>query len=698
MSMPVRIEKISVKDLGPITTFSHDLKKVTLIFGHNEAGKTSLVEFVIRSLFQNPKNWPLRDLSGKGKVVVSGLSEDPVVFQPDSTRKIESIWASGEQAFPQDFSKLLVVRAAETSLTAEKVGIDTIILKQYLSGAALLDRIIDSIPKTNQKASIEDNKIIGDHRGDIKRIAELTEEHVRLSGLEQRIQEELSEGALLHLNAQLMDVEVQLSGLDKARRHRAYMLHDKLSKTEAERASYPLDALDAARDKLGQFAQLKSALATEKADLEHAAHQSCHYEWLKNAEAVYASRKTTPLPRRLTYFLASGCLLFAAAFFLYFYARQSIAAAVSLALSIGLIGISIYALVQRVTHQQALDDIAGIKSAYQEKFGHALHGLADLQTAIDRVAPFYFNKENLEISIKEKTRQAKNLEEEMRAIFHTFYSRPLDLEKADAVLRDTQALVRHLDDENMRLSKELADLQVQPAYYLETEVDTKWDKKIYDDCLQECDALKEEIRAMEDAFTGLKQSARDIAGTDMQDSWKEILWAISEKIAAVEADMHDLNAKCMAQILIYRAAETLQSSEEEKILEGLRSSALLRNIQHITKRYSGIDYHNGSVLLEDAFGTYSLGELSTGTIEQVFLSLRMSFASMLAEDERLFLILDDAFQYSDWDRRPRLVDLVIELAKQGWQIIYFTMDDHIRDLFTKKAGKAFQDDFSVIEI
>ncbi len=71
--MAIRIEKITVKNLGPIQGFSADLGLFNLIFSKNECGKTFLTEFIIRSLFKNIKRWQFRD-NGSGKVSVSGLN------------------------------------------------------------------------------------------------------------------------------------------------------------------------------------------------------------------------------------------------------------------------------------------------------------------------------------------------------------------------------------------------------------------------------------------------------------------------------------------------------------------------------------------------------------------------------------------------------------------------------------------------
>ena len=53
--MPIRIEKVNVKNLGPITELNMSFGDINLIFGHNERGKTHLVEFILNSLFKMEK-------------------------------------------------------------------------------------------------------------------------------------------------------------------------------------------------------------------------------------------------------------------------------------------------------------------------------------------------------------------------------------------------------------------------------------------------------------------------------------------------------------------------------------------------------------------------------------------------------------------------------------------------------------------
>jgi uncharacterized protein YhaN len=139
--------------------------------------------------------------------------------------------------------------------------------------------------------------------------------------------------------------------------------------------------------------------------------------------------------------------------------------------------------------------------------------------------------------------------------------------------------------------------------------------------------------------------------------------------------------------------------EDEKIRANLDSEIVRGPLKHLTKRYVGVEIEDGIFKVIDTFNQeFDLADLSTGTREQIFLALRMGFAKRIMQGDTAFLILDDAFQHSDWERRPRVVDISFELAKQGWQIIYFTMDDHIRDLFDQRAKKARKGTYARIDL
>ncbi|MBP7434732.1 MAG: hypothetical protein KA799_01110, partial [Bacteroidales bacterium] len=116
----------------------------------------------------------------------------------------------------------------------------------------------------------------------------------------------------------------------------------------------------------------------------------------------------------------------------------------------------------------------------------------------------------------------------------------------------------------------------------------------------------------------------------------------------------------------------------------------------ITGKYKNLTIDDdGKILISSDTAEYRLQDLSTGTKEQVLFALRVTLAEKILDD-KAFFILDDAFQHSDYDRRPNLIDQVFSLADRGWQIIYLTMDKHIQNLFRDRASNG--QDFNEIEL
>ena len=81
----------------------------------------------------------------------------------------------------------------------------------------------------------------------------------------------------------------------------------------------------------------------------------------------------------------------------------------------------------------------------------------------------------------------------------------------------------------------------------------------------------------------------------------------------------------------------------------------------------------------------TISQLSRGTRDQVALALRLALIQYRAEDgERCPLILDDVFITSDDERAEAVADLLMEVAKDGQQILFFTCQNDVLSLFTRR--------------
>ncbi len=75
--------------------------------------------------------------------------------------------------------------------------------------------------------------------------------------------------------------------------------------------------------------------------------------------------------------------------------------------------------------------------------------------------------------------------------------------------------------------------------------------------------------------------------------------------------------------------------------------------------------------------------LSGGAYDQLYLTIRISLAEKLLDEEKGFFILDDPFLKSDTERLRRQMELLLDLSQQGWQILYFTAKDEVKNTLQK---------------
>ncbi len=80
--------------------------------------------------------------------------------------------------------------------------------------------------------------------------------------------------------------------------------------------------------------------------------------------------------------------------------------------------------------------------------------------------------------------------------------------------------------------------------------------------------------------------------------------------------------------------------------------------------------------------------LSSGSIDQIYLSLRIALINLIFEGEEVPVILDEAFVQYDDSRLKNALDLLIELSRHK-QVILFTCQNRERDYLNDKLGVNF---------
>jgi len=156
---------------------------------------------------------------------------------------------------------------------------------------------------------------------------------------------------------------------------------------------------------------------------------------------------------------------------------------------------------------------------------------------------------------------------------------------------------------------------------------------------------------------------------------KNILQKLTDFITEVNQRQEDIR-------MAFRIFGSIEEEESAKIsaLFGKNSTAARYFRQFTGGMYTDISFtreegirvtHREGIRLEP-------GQLSGGTYDQLYLAIRLALGEKLLGPEKGFLILDDPFLKADTQRLQAQLEMLREIARAGWQILYFTAKEEVK--------------------
>ncbi len=704
--MGIKIEKISVKNLGPIQSFSKRFGLLNLIYSKNECGKTFLTEFIIQSLFKNIniKRWKFRE-GGSGNISLSGLDEELIEFSPSKSKKLEDYWEKDETGLPPSMVKLLISKGGESSIEDTEEGIDKNLIKEIFSGISLLDNIDNYISKTIKSAKFINSNIDIKDQGEGKDYHNLKEDVVKIDKLFTEIESKYVKGIIESYRIEEGTLIKQLEKLKKAKRYEAYLISKKIEEIDIKLTQIPDDKLNEISTKIEIYERTKNDYNNKKRELEELREKSKHYDWLREALQIY-ERLTLSYVKKPSIMLLFISGIFALATLILIFLNLkfgtilpiSIATILSFFVTIGLISFYIRNLFNHSRYVGPNEELKKIKLEFKNKTENELNDIASFNTELNKQKEFYskakFFEEQIENTRNDYEKQHFSIQQKFneltdKQILETGWNAFLNAKK-----QDNNKLKDNKDEEQ----KKLINLQVSETDYLNEDIGIKFDIDEFSEVKIKLEEISAKIIKEEEDTNILKHSVCIETKDDFSINWEQLIEKLKKKRFEKQNDLNTSEAKISAGIIIHNIITKLSEEEDEKILGGLQSEIVLKPLREITHRYNKISIEENKIKIYDDYKDYYLKDLSTGAREQIMLALRIGFSSKLLKKDTLFLILDDAFQHSDWERRETLVKILADIAKNGWQIIYLTMDDHIKGLFDKVGSKFKKDEFKSLTI
>jgi len=752
--MGIKLEKISVKDLGPIRELDFNFGIFNLIFSQNEKGKTFLTEFIIRSLFKNISRWSYLRKSGSGKIYVSGLEKDGILneFSPTSKKKLEDFWQEQEKGLPASIAKLLVVRGGEAGIEDSNGGVNKLLIKEILSGINVLDKIDNdkNISATIKKAQISNNQIIITNQGEGRRYNEVKDKLERLKKLFAEIENKYVQGIVRTYKQEKESLKNKLDLLEKAKKHLAWQISEKLKTLQNKLNESPDNEILNVEQNISLFNSLLQSYKEKKKKLEQINNNCKDYSWLEKAFHIYKELIVVgPINKQKSLsfinvvimeliFALLGFILI----FLGFYSSFKFLFVIGILFIIALIIYSIFIFKKQLNLNLSqiaqFKEIDNIKEEFKKKFEVELTDLALLEKTLEEQKKYYNQLEPLKDDIEK-------IENELEGYFNnivektlvlsskipkfslpesllnfinlkstsTSFSKPLsssfsnDWQAKIKNIEDCQKILNFLKENNLKIKneieinkEELIKLNVDPTDYIkefETE-NIKFSVEQYKKTLEDYELVNQKITLQEQELNNLKNTICSHTGDDPSISWDELIESLSNKIWQTKEELAEINSSIVAGIVVHNIIDNLRKEEDLKIREGLQSQKVLSPLLEITKRYNKLYLDDDKLIISDDYNDFDLRDLSTGAREQVMLALRIGFSSSLFGNDTMFLLLDDAFQHSDWQKREILIEKLADIAKTGWQIIYFTMDNHIVELFEKASKNFMKDEYRFLDI
>ena len=702
--MSIRIERIQVKPGGPLEQSVDWLcGGLTLAYGPNETGKSYVVEFLVKCLFRtgarSGSGWTLRDLGAGGGVTVSGLEDKPLKMSVSKRPKLDELWEDDPRGLPQDLCRLLVVTQGNTRLSAAETadGIGEDMLREFFSGEHLIESIRNSraLPKSAASATFESGTISGSgHWSDKSEREGIVAEIANTRELVDRFNDRISHGAIAALTTRRDQLAGKLGELEAARQHRANQLDGQLDTGTGQ-----LDALPSTESIEGISADLRTlrkariAIETKQERQQELARQQDHLEWASSAldhyDRIVSSRPQATATPGLT--IAAAGFTIAAAVIAGLFGERFVLGL--LALVAGGLAAAHYWKTRKPKLHEPDDpaELDRLAAEFERRFAQPLGDRASLEQRIETLKKLGNEAEVLAGQLGTETAETRGEADRIGRLLDGWAKEDISESDWDGHIESLRRQRLQLDQQVRDTRSELDRLGIAPNHQAGDPPETQWDPENYERLVQQHRQAETQLDEEIQAQSRLLEDAHRSVGDGVPADWESLLAALERTLAAHQRDYRSVTARMIAQFAVHEVLDEVADEEARMIETGLQGEAIRESIQLMCPRYHALrSGEEGLVVVDDDDNELAVKDLSTGAREQVFLGARLGFARMALDDLPAFLVLDDAFQHSDWPRRQRLVEQVLTLVQTGWQVLYFTMDDHIRDLFDS-AGQQLGD-------
>ncbi|MCD6094669.1 hypothetical protein J7J39_02070 [bacterium] len=202
---------------------------------------------------------------------------------------------------------------------------------------------------------------------------------------------------------------------------------------------------------------------------------------------------------------------------------------------------------------------------------------------------------------------------------------------------------------------------------------------------QKLKTLEEEMESIQEKMEEIERKANEILRLEeeyLHCKTSVDLRAVKDKLQRF-IDENESNRDNVLEVI--EIFEEIEAEEREKISELFgRESPISKYFNEITDGlYEEVTFNQGTGRIEVKRKDGEIIEaekLSGGAYDQLYFSIRLALGEKLLKGKKGFFIMDDPFIKADIDRLQRQMETLKKISELGWQVMYFSAKDEIKDV------------------
>ncbi len=651
----MRIRRIGIHNWGPIGARELEFPEgLTLVWGENSAGKSTILEALLMSLAKDPDEvfaYLRRDPEFVGSAWVELEANGRLV-----RRSYPSKGRSSKGGHTQRL-RLLFSWPGE----AYREGL----LSEMLTGLLLPQELLNWNPL--QGTGVEDvvgGRIKGARRGAFRRWLELLDERERLLALEREIFS-FSGVELMGLEEEISALERELSAQQEAKRALAGQLYLRLEEVQREIASIPTERMERISQLLSQRRQLEELLRSGRREEEEIREEDWLW-WRSVLSRAESLPGWIPALKGLDWLgwvgLGLGVGIVAVMWGIWDW----------LGVVLILVGVGMEVLSRR--------GWGSFARWIEEKTGRSFGSREQLREFVKELEGLYHRQQAVREEKERLRTRLKACEAELSSLVEGDPVRYL--EELKERRGELERSAREIQEELSRLGvarEEAGDVATDLPYDPEKE---RRLREALEDLYQKRTSLKDRLQRTLVALS---------AGLGVEEtSLKRLFVALRKRLEAVEEELKDLSVRFVSGVAWKRVLDRFrkeQFREVSQIVSSEEFTAYLRRITAGAMEVRRVIVEGGDIVFHLADGReYRFSLLSSGVRHQVLLAFKFALLERVY-DEPGFIIMDDAFVFSDWERLKAEVEFLRQVSSEGWQVIYFSCDRATRELLESAGAR-----------